>query len=67
MIFLCMMCFVENQEIYLVNADERMHETLIQDLCCTNNDHVLRKVLVPDAFLPKFTAHVSAEAFDLLV
>jgi len=66
-VLLCVMRFVENQEIDLVDGDKSMHETLIQNFCCADNDHVLLKMLCPDASMPKIATHVSTEAFDLLV
>ncbi len=44
-----------------------MHKTLIQNFCCADNDHVLRKMLFPDASMPKIATHVSTEALDPLV
>lgn len=59
--------FVENQKIDLVDGDKSMHETLIQNFCCANNDHILLEMLFPDASMPKIATHVSTETFNLLV
>jgi len=59
--------FVEDQEIDLVNGYESMHETLIQNFCCADNDHILRKMFFPNASMPKVATHVSTEALDPLV
>lgn len=44
-----------------------MHQALAEYLCCTYNDLVFRKVLSPSLFYPEVTAHLSAEAFNLLI
>ena len=62
-----MVRFVEDQEIDLVDGDKSMHETLIQNLCRADDDHILLEMLLPNAFMPKIATHVSTEAFDLLV
>lgn len=67
MVLLCVVRFVEDQEIDLVDGDKCMHETLIQNLCCAANDHILLEMLFPDASMPKIATHISTEPFDLLV
>ena len=66
-VLLRMVRFVEYQKIDLVNGDESVHETLIQNFSRAHNDHIFGKMLLPDASMPEITAHISTEAFDLLV
>lgn len=66
-ILLRMVRLVKNQEIDLINGDESMHETLIQDFGRADDDQILLEMLFPDPSMPKIATHVSTEAFDLLV
>lgn len=52
MILLCMMGFVEDQEVNLMNTYERVHKTLIKDFCGANDNHIVLEMLFPDVFGP---------------
>ena len=67
MILLGMMRFVKDQEVDLVERDEGMHETLIQNLGGADYHHVIFEKLLPNRFRPKITSHFAAKALDLLV
>ena len=67
MILLRVVCLVEDKKVYLIHGDEGMHQTLIQDLCCAYNDHIVGEILSPFFFGPQITAHFSAVAFDFLI
>ena len=67
MVFLCMVSFIKYKQANLVDGNERMHEAVIQDLYCADNDHVFFKVLLPLFLLPEVATHVPTKAFNLLV
>lgn len=48
MIFLRVVCFIEDEQIYLINRDERMHEALIKNFRCTDEHHIFIKMFLPD-------------------
>lgn len=67
MVFLGMMSFVEDEQIDITHADERMHQTLVEDVCCTDNHFTFGKGRLPNASVPQVTAHLAAKAIDGLV
>ena len=66
-ILLGVMSFIKDEQIDVFHFDESMHQALVQNVRGTDNRHVCREVLLPDFFTPKFAAHLSAEAIDLLI
>ncbi len=62
-----MVCLVEDEEIYLFNRDERMHQTLTEYFGRAYNDHVFCEDFPPSFLGPKITPHFSTEALDLLI
>ncbi len=63
MLLLCMVGFIEYDEIDLLNAQEPMHESMVQYVSCSNYDHVLLIVLLPDVSRPQLWAHRTAYTF----
>ncbi len=52
MILLCVVCLVEDQKVYLINGNERMHQTLVQDFGGANYNHILLEMRLPGSFVP---------------
>lgn len=52
MVFLGVVGFVEDEEVYLADLDVGAEQALVQDLCRTDNHHVLFEVPVPCLFVP---------------
>ncbi len=67
MIPLGVMSFVEDEHVDLVDRDERVHETLIENIGRADDDHVLAEISVPYILAPQIASHVTTETFDLLV
>lgn len=67
MVLLRMMRFVKYQQIDLIQCNIGTHEALVEYFCGANDDHILGEMLLPYAPLPQVTAHVPAEAFNLLI
>ena len=67
MIFLCMVGFVENQKIDLVNAKEGVVQTLSENFGGTHNDHVICEMLLPFGFAPQVTTHIATEHIHRLI
>ena len=67
MLFLCVMGLVKNQKIYLFNFYVGVEQTLGQYLRCTDNHHVLFKVLIPSLFTPQVRTHGTKKVRDVLV
>lgn len=61
------MGFVENEQVDLIDVDERVHQALAQDISRADNDHVFLKMLLPCLLGPKLALHRSAEAIDFVV
>lgn len=62
-----MVRLVEDEEIDLIHRNEGMHQALIEDLGCTDNDHIFCEHFPPSPLCPKIAAHLTTEALDLLV
>ena len=67
MVFLCMMCLIEDKKVDLVDGNERVHETLVEDFCRTDDNHVFLEYLPPGFLCPKIAAHFPTEVLNLLV
>ena len=62
-----MMSFIKNQKVDAVKGDVRVHQALIEDLCCANYDHILSENGFPSFTGPEIGAHVTTEATNLLI
>ena len=67
MILFCVMRLIEDEKIDLLECYERMEQTLIENFCCANNDHIFLEVFLPNFLVPEIAAHLAAESFDLLI
>ena len=61
------MSLVEDQEIDLVDRDERAHEAVVEDVCGADDGLVLGQVLLPDLLVPEVATQVSPESVDGLI
>lgn len=66
-VLLGVMSFIEDEKVDLSDVDERVHQTLLEDVGCTDNDFVLSKMLVPYFSGPEIALHSTAETFDAVI
>ena len=52
MILLSMMRLIEDEQIDLINAYERMLEAIVENLSSADDSHILLEVMIPDRLLP---------------
>lgn len=57
MILFGVMSLVEDQEIDLADLEESIEQRLVEDLSRAHNDHVLRKLVIPDSLVPEIGPH----------
>jgi hypothetical protein len=67
MVLLCVVGFVEDEKVDPIHGDEGVVQALAKHVSGTDNDHVLREVLLPELLAPEITAHISTEHIHRLV
>lgn len=65
-ILLCMVGFIKDEKINLIDPYKRMHETLVKYLCRAYNDQILSEMFLPGLPRPQITSHFSTESLDLV-
>lgn len=67
MILFGVMCFIENQQVYLIHPHIRVKETLVQDLRRAYYHHVGVEMVVPGLLAPQVCSHGTEKLPDILV
>lgn len=61
------MGFVEDKDVDLVHFDETIQQTMIENFCRANNDHVLVEPFFPCALFPEIGTHGAVDEGHVLI
>lgn len=67
MIFLCVMGFIEYQEVDLFHSDVGVQQALVQNLRRTNNNHILLEKLSPSLATPEVRTESSKYVANIYI
>lgn len=67
MVLLGVMRLVENQEVDLAHLHKRIEESLVQNLCCAHDDHVLAELISPNLLIPEIRSHGTEDVCHVLI